>query len=172
LRIFFIDLYPFAHIILPIEAHRSHRADASQAIWEIDMNAPLRHRRPDPAHVARERIALLVAIHGDRIEDAVMTDFAVEAFAAGRPAFYSTASYHSGRAICLCNTANRTGDLVEALHQEYALGAPGREYGLNALVPLNDEAVGDLLGAYQSIGTWRDWDELEARRTRKAVEKV
>lgn len=74
------------------------------------------------------------------------------------------------RAICLCNTANRTGDLIFAMQTEYALGAPGRIYGLNALVPLNDEAVGDLIAAYSSLGTWRDFDELVARRTRMAKE--
>jgi hypothetical protein len=128
------------------------------------------HRSADPAATARQMIAVLIAIHGDKIEDAVMIDGAVSAYAAGRPAFYSTATYHSGRAICLCNTANRTGDLVRALHSEYALGAPGRVYGLNALVPLNDDAVGDLIAAYSSLGTWRDFDELVARRTRMAKE--
>ena len=90
--------------------------------------------------------------------------------AAGRPTFYSLATYHSARACCLCRTANTTGDLVCAMRTEYALGAPGREYGLNALVPLNDEAAGDLIAAYSSIGTWRDFDELVARRTRMAKE--
>jgi hypothetical protein len=127
-------------------------------------------RRADPAATARQMIDVLIAIHGDKIEDAVMIDGAVEAYAAGRPAFYSTATYHSGRACCLCKTANRTGDLLCAMRTEYALGAPGREYGLNALVPLNDDAVGDLIAAYSSIGTWRDFDELVARRTRMAKE--
>lgn len=128
------------------------------------------HRQADPASTARQMIAVLIAIHGDKIEDAVMIDGAVAAYAAGRPAFYSTATYHSGRAICLCNTANRTGDLIYAMQTEYALGAPGRIYGLNALVPLNDDAVGDLIAAYSSLGTWLDFDELVARRTRMAKE--
>lgn len=128
------------------------------------------HRRADPDATARQMIDVLIAIHGDKIEDAVMIDGAVEAYVAGRPAFYSLASYHSGRAICLCNTANRTGDLLCAMQTEYALGAPGRVYGLNALVPLNDDAAGDLIAAYSSIGTWRDFDELVARRTRMAKE--
>lgn len=128
------------------------------------------HRQADPAATVRQMISVLIAIHGDKIEDAVMIDSAVDAYAAGRPAFYSTAGYSSPRAICLCNTANRTGDLLFALRTEYALGAPGREYGLNALVPLNDDAVGDLIAAYSSLGTWREFDELVARRTRMAKE--
>lgn len=127
-------------------------------------------RQADPASTARQMIAVLIAIHGDKIEDAVMIDGAVAAYAAGRPAFYSTATYHSARACCLCNRANASGDLLCALRTEYALGAPGRIYGLNALVPLNDEAVGDLIAAYSSIGTWWDFDELVARRTRMAKE--
>lgn len=128
------------------------------------MNASPRNET-DP----RAMIAAVVALHGDQCADDGMTNYAVAAFEAGRAAFYSTASYHNQRALCLCDTANMTGDLLGAMRSEYRYRDDARASGLNALVPLNDEAMSALIAAYSAIGVWRDAYELEARRFGKAV---
>jgi hypothetical protein len=138
------------------------------------MNASPDHATLDrpvrnPAIGARRMLDTIIAIYGDKVRDNGMEERAIEAFVAGRPAFYTSASYHNARALCLCDTANETGDICAALRTEYRYADSFRATGLNALIPLNDLAAAELVAAYSSIGTMVEIDELVARRMRKAV---
>lgn len=103
-------------------------------------------------------------------------DDAIENLIARKPAFWSMCGNHNqfdGQLFAACN---RLGS-IEAAQEEYA-GIFSRrgmdvtdEVRLDYLLPLNREAVMDLMRAYQSIGLWRTPEELEARteRTKQGV---
>ncbi len=104
-------------------------------------------------------------------DDAVAREYAEEAFNAGRPAYWSSATHSAALTKCVMNTANRLGSLEDAIRIEVA---PHRRWQvqdiLDVLVPLNEAAERELSIAYSKYtGTWRDEPELAMRRVRKAV---
>lgn len=96
----------------------------------------------------------------------VRREHAFDAFCEARPAFWTSARYHDQFAMGLLYPLNKEGlSVADALAFVYpAHHADKRMAGLDSLVPLNAKAVAALADAYEAIGTFRDIDELEARK--------
>lgn len=96
---------------------------------------------------------------------------AVDAIASRRAAFWSTAHYSDQRCRGLLYPLNAEGKSVsEAIAEcfpDYV--RDGRIDGLDSLVPLNRKAAVALANAYDQVGSWREIEELEARRDRRAA---
>lgn len=135
------------------DRHRPHPLTAT--IHEIE-------RSP---RIGRQRLDDCVDIYGN--PDDVMRDFALAAFAEGRPAYWSTRRGHSQVAACLCSSANLMSSLEAAIGFEFQPWQRDRIVPtLATLVPLNGAAAQELSEAYAARGIWRDVDELEVRRLR------
>lgn len=102
-------------------------------------------------------------------DDTVSLDYAEQAFDDGRPAYWSTASYHNQVACCLLNAANLMHSLDAAIDSVVRPHKRDRlEAYLDTLIPLNADAETELSLAYaRHTGTWRDEHELARRRVRK-----
>lgn len=110
---------------------------------------------------------LNVAVELYRNNDSVSREHALEAFMAGKPAYWTTATYHSQRALGLMDDLNRGCEFGIALAANYpAHCTKYRPGALDTLIPLNRRAAVDLVKAYDALGIWREVDELEARRKR------
>jgi hypothetical protein len=99
-------------------------------------------------------------------EDAQARRKAVAALEQDRPAYWTTASYHSQRACQLQVRAHET-SLPNALRSTYH--SADWVAALDRLVPLNEQAAIAVAVQYEEMGTFRDIDELLARRLRKPV---
>lgn len=85
-------------------------------------------------------------------EDAIGRDLAVDAICAGRPAYWTTATYHAARCIELCNGVNRGATLETALLGLYpADRAFGRQSALDTLIPLNMAAARELADVCEAL---------------------
>lgn len=110
---------------------------------------------------------LNVAVELYRNNDSVSREHALEAFFAGKPAYGTTATYHSQRALGLMDALNRGCEFGIALAANYpAHCTKYRPGALDTLVPLNVKAAIELVKAYDGYGYWREADELEQRRHR------
>lgn len=114
---------------------------------------------------AQARMAVEDAISVYDNDDAVARRLALAAFEQDRPAFWTTATYHSQKASLFQQAANYK-PLLEALHYAYNRGD---DYiaALDTLVPLNDQAALAMVIRYSDYGIWRDTEELLARRYRR-----
>jgi hypothetical protein len=116
------------------------------------------------AHDGTRRLKKAVAIYGNDFSD---KQKALDAFAAGRPAYWTTVSYHAVRAVSLMIAVNRGVEILAALESEYRHCSNDQKLAaLDTLVPLNAEAAEALSQAYARFGLWRDAEELEMRRVR------
>ncbi|EKF40863.1 hypothetical protein NA8A_18267 [Nitratireductor indicus C115] len=122
---------------------------------------------PENIVVVRRRLADAIDLYDN--EDGLSRDIAVEAIIGKRPAFWTTAKYHSAIACELVNDANRT-SLEEAMENIPAHRRADMARYLDTLVPLNRLAANELSEAYETVaGTFRDCSELESRRIRRAA---
>lgn len=113
----------------------------------------------------KRRLDAAAALYG--FNDSVSREHALEAFFAGKPAYWTTATYHSQRAIGLLDALNRGCEFGIALAANYpAHLTKYRPSALDTLVPLNIKAANALAKAYDALGIWREADELEQRRQR------
>lgn len=111
---------------------------------------------------------LNAAVELYRNNDSVSREHALDAFFAGKPAYWTTATYHSQRAMGLMDALNKGCEFGIALAANYpAHCTKYRPGALDTLVPLNRLAANELSEAYEDYGTWRDAEELEARRLRR-----
>lgn len=99
-------------------------------------------------------------------EDALARSKAQAALEVNQPAYWSKASYHSQRACQLLLRVHET-SLSNALRSTYH----GADHvaALDRLIPLNNQAVIALSAQYAEYGSFREVDELLARRERKPV---
>lgn len=95
-------------------------------------------------------------------------EIALDAILAGRPAFWSTAKYHSACAGILLRNLNHGLSFEDAIADAYCPWQRGNvEHGLDSLVPLNLKAANALSLAYSHhTATWHDEEELLMRRVR------
>lgn len=113
----------------------------------------------------QRRLYAAIALYG--FSDSVSVDHAFEAFFADKPAYWTTADYHSQRAIGLMDDLNRGCEFGIALAANYpAHCTKYRPAALDTLVPLNIKAARALVKAYDALGIWREAEELEQRRER------
>jgi hypothetical protein len=113
----------------------------------------------------QRRLYAAIALYG--FSDSVSVDHAFEAYFEDKPAYWTTADYHSQRAIGLMDALNRGCEFGIALAANYpAHCTKYRPAALDTLVPLNIKAANELVKAYDALGIWRDVEELEARRER------
>jgi hypothetical protein len=113
----------------------------------------------------RRRLYAAISLYG--FSDAVSMDHALEAFFEDKPAYWTTADYHSQRAIGLMDDLNRGCEFGIALAANYPAHCTHyRPSALDTLVPLNIKAANALVKAYDALGIWRDAEELEQRRER------
>lgn len=113
----------------------------------------------------QRRLYAAIALYG--FSDSVSVDHAFEAYFEDKPAYWTTADYHSQRAIGLMDALNRGCEFGIALAANYpAHCTKYRPSALDTLVPLNIKAANALVKAYDALGIWRDVEELEARRRR------
>jgi hypothetical protein len=131
-------------------------------------HADLRHVLTQCETAPREGLRRLnAAVARYRNDDSASREHALEAFFAGRPAFWTTTTYHSARAVELPNAINRGETILDALAGAYpeAWKQAARGPALDTLVPLNHAAALDLVAAYAAFGTMIEADELELRRS-------
>ena len=121
----------------------------------------------------RERAKVLhQVIRNNDNEDATSRAYALEALEDGRAAFWvAREGSQNATAGCIQRTACRLGSLGLAIEEEVpdfiARAHPDRiETALDLLIPLNSAAVVQLMDAYEDADTFRDRDELIARRGR------
>jgi hypothetical protein len=97
-------------------------------------------------------------------EDALARRKAIAAFEQDRPAYWTTAGYHSQKA-CALQVAVHEMPLPRALKMIWR----GGDYiaALDTLVPLNEQAAIALTVQYAEYGLWRDIEEVLARRYRR-----
>ncbi|WP_309083748.1 hypothetical protein [Chelativorans sp.] len=106
-----------------------------------------------------------ITLYGD---DGVMRAMAMKAISAGRAAFWSSATYQSQRALCLCGNLNSGMSFADAMADAYRHCSGAEKLrALDTLVPLNRKAAEALSLAYAGLGTWRDEHELLMRRVRR-----
>lgn len=110
----------------------------------------------------RAELLRSIEIYGN--EDTIMKDGAIEAIVSDRAAYWTMASYNNARASDLPYALNRGVDIVTTINAEYRTRPESKMYGLDTLIPLNRKAVNALAKAYLQFGTFRDDEELEARR--------
>ena len=110
-----------------------------------------------------QSLAAAIGIYDN--DDALGRRYALAACAAGRPAFWTIAGYHSQKACALQLAVHTLPTLEAALDDAYGPNQ-GTELQLAAfdtLVPLNRPAVAALALAYPRLDRWRDIEDLEAR---------
>jgi hypothetical protein len=113
----------------------------------------------------RQRLNVAITLYAN--DEAFSRERALDAYIEGRPAYWSTASYHSQVACQLLDAANLMSPLDAALGIIPAHKRRNIEGYLDTLVPLNRAAAVELSRAYSAhTGSWRDEPELEARRVR------
>jgi hypothetical protein len=117
----------------------------------------------DQTDEACARLAVAIDLHEN--DDALARRHALAACGAGRPAFWTTASYHSQKACALHLAAHTLPTLQTALADAYGfdLGTDAQAAALDTLIPLNPAAVAALALAYAALGRWREIQDLEAR---------
>jgi hypothetical protein len=119
---------------------------------------------PENPVLIRRRLADVIELYDN--EDCVSRDWTVEAIVAGRPAFWTSATYHSQRACNLHLDVVAGASIQQALEAHYPVRLNhSRESALDTLIPLDRRAAAALSQAYADLGIWRDDDELELRRT-------
>jgi hypothetical protein len=143
-------------------------ADLIAALTSVSAELDSSSARPPraPAEDACRKLAAAIAIHDN--DDALARRQALAACAAGRAAFWTTASYHSQKACALQLAAHSFPTLEAALDDAYGPG-PGTDTqvaALDTLIPLNPPATAALALAYVRLGRWRDIQDLEARSVR------
>ena len=113
-----------------------------------------------------QRRYLLAAIGKHSNNDDVSRDLAIDAIAAGRAAFWTTAGYSNQCAANLLNDCNKGNSVENALLNWFAGRSADFKIraGLDTLIPLNTKASIDLAAAYELCGTFRNERELEKRR--------
>lgn len=120
-----------------------------------------------PGYVALRDV---IAIYDN--DDATSREIAEQAMNDGRPAFWSTCSYHDQVSCNFLNSVNSMHSFdaaVEMLHPVHR----EMERLLGKLVPLNEAAAIELSNAYaRHTATWRDPYELERRRVRDCRKAV
>jgi hypothetical protein len=144
------------------------RSDLIAALTQpaADLRSPA--AQPSRALVEDACGKLAVAIDTHNNDDALARRHALSACAAGRAAFWTTASYHSQKACALQLAAHTSPTLEAALDDAYGsgLGTDAQTAALDTLIPLNPPAVAALALAYVRLGRWRDIQDLEARSMR------
>jgi hypothetical protein len=112
------------------------------------------------------KLAAAIEIHDN--DDALARRQALAACTAGRPAFWTTASYHSQKACALHLAVHTLPTLEAAFDDAYGsgVGSDTQAAALDTLIPLNPPAVAALALAYIRLGRWRDVQDLEARSMR------
>lgn len=127
----------------------------------------------DPAlRAALERCERINTALPGHMRDSTMEMVAAEAVVADRAAFLPSHYQDS----LLVDEACRSGSLVEGIekaravytetHNRRALARLDDAYALNGLIPLNNEAVSQLMDAYQRLWTFRTRRELMNRAFR------
>lgn len=101
-------------------------------------------------------------------QDGLASEDAARNLVARKPAFGWLCSFSNAPACTFSATVNAMGGIEAAQDDLRAYFARhGRdvtnECWLDELLPLNRAAVVDLMRAYQRVGTFRDFDELEKR---------
>lgn len=131
------------------------------------------HFTPENIAAAEQAIIRVRAL-AQRIDndDSYSRDLAVANLVAQRPAFWSTARYHNASAGIFRAVVNELASIKGAIEEcrRFYVHSPrdwARAELLDDLLPLNPQAVRELIGAYQAIGTFRTAEELMAR-TEKA----
>jgi hypothetical protein len=147
------------------------RSDLIAALAEAaaDLRSPAAQPSRALAEDACRKLAYAIEIHDN--DDALARREALAACHAGRPAFWTTASYHSQKACTLQLAAHASPTLEAALDDAYGsgLGPDAQAAALDTLIPLNPPAVAALALAYLRLGRWRDIQDLEARSTRNTA---
>jgi hypothetical protein len=134
------------------------------ALWQAAAPAGNRGAVPAaPPHEDDDARRLAAAIHIYDNEDALARRLALQAAAAGRPAFWTTAGYHSQKHCALQLAVHGQPTVEAALDQAALEGSEARLAALDTLVPLNRPALAVLALAYAGLGRWRDIADLEAR---------
>lgn len=102
-------------------------------------------------------------------ENSVGRDLAIGAIISKRPAYWTSAKYHSAASLEMCNGLNRGADMQTVLAD---LFPPHRHFQavpvLDTMIPLNGAAIYELADAYEHFGTFREYAVLEARADRRA----
>lgn len=129
-----------------------------------DLTAVLEQKECSAAEGAR-RIKVAADLYGNGYSESIRQ--ALRAYMSSRPAWWTTAGYSSARASDLADDLNRGTDFATALVEAYPDKIKDQRIrALGTLVPLNLAAVAELMAAYQDHGSWREPEELEARRIR------
>ena len=121
------------------------------------------------AATCRMKISDCIKLYNN--DDALLRRYANQAFERDEAAYWSTSTYHSQRAAMFANRANyfpKDTDgiyLMQAADECY--GATYKIEALDTLIPLNERAARDLCEAYAKLGSWKDEDQVLARRLRR-----
>lgn len=111
------------------------------------------------------RLNAAIAVYGN--DDTQTKEYALDAYIDGRASYWTTVTYHSQTAVCLCHAANLMSSLEAAIDAEIPAHRSWMvEQMLDTLVPMNLEAAKELAKAYERVGSWRTCEELEDRRVR------
>ena len=111
------------------------------------------------------RLNAAISVYGN--DDAQTKEYALDAYIDGRASFWTSATYHSQTAVCLCHAANLISSLEAAIDAEIPAHRSWMvERMLDTLVPVNFAAAQELAKAYERVGSWRTCEELEDRRVR------
>jgi hypothetical protein len=123
-----------------------------------------------PAHEPHRRLAAAIELCGN--DDALARRSARAACNDGRPAFWTTATYHSQKACVLHLAVHTEPTLEAAVECAYGphTGTELRHAAFDTLIPLNAAAMEALALAYARLGRLPDVAELETRSMLK-VEK-
>ena len=106
-------------------------------------------------------------------DDALLRRYVLQNFERDRAAYWSNATYHSQKLAMFAARANSSDHDKDGKYLDAAAAYAFEPYRgqpvpllqyFDTLIPLNERAARDLAEAYARAGSWKDEDELLARR--------